>query len=306
MVLIQTRHCSPLRLGAIKLLVFVFALAWNVAANSDKVLHVRVLDDNNQQDTSISYFRELLIQALEATRSDFGDYQIERVHFAFSQDRSLQLLKSKEYLDVMHSMSNSEREQEFIAVKVPLLKGLMGKRMLFVNRGRLAEFGKITQVSELQSLVGCQGIHWPDSDILEANGFKIARVVVFESMFEMVEKGRCDYFPRGIHEIFPELLRFKEKHPNLAIVPNLIISYPAPVYYFLGQHNQALAQRLEVGLGRLKENGQFDQVVQKSPLTEHVFPLSKWQGVTEFELTNPILPELDPSLSTQDWLQFEQ
>lgn len=215
------------------------------------------------------------------------------------------MLKSKEYLDVMHSMSNAERENEFIAVKIPLLKGLMGKRMLFVNRANLAEFQGMTELSQLKQKVGCQGIHWPDSDILEANGFNIARVVVFEAMFEMVVKGRCDYFARGIHEIYPELSSIKDKHPELVIVPNIIVSYPAPVYFFLGQHNQALANRIEVGLFRLKQSGQFDIMMQQNPLTEHVFPLSKWQEVKVFEITNSLLPNLNSTESEQDWLQLK-
>jgi hypothetical protein len=173
--------------------VILMLITWDTTAQV-----VRVLDNNRQQDTSIGYFRNLLIRALDVTEEEFGDYRIDRVHFDFSQDRTLQMLKSDEYLDVMHSMSNAQREEEFIAVKVQLLKGLMGKRMVFTHASRLPEFAKIGHVSELKALVACQGIHWPDSDILEANGFKVARVVVFESMFDMVIKQRCDYFPRGI------------------------------------------------------------------------------------------------------------
>ena len=286
------------------LLLFVTALSPNLAATETTPITVRILADNLQQDSSINYFRVLLVEALDATVDDFGPYKIKQVNFEFSQDRSLQMLKRKNALDVMHTMSSSEREHEFLAVKIPLLKGLMGKRMLFIRNDRKAEFDQITIARQLKQKVACQGLHWPDSDILEANYFKVARVVIFESMFEMLEKGRCDYFPRGIHEIQPEYNNFVEKHPSLAVADNLMLSYPAPVYYFLGKHNTELARRITEGLERLIASGRFDQLMQKNPLTAHLFPLSKWRETRIFSIPNPDLPELSPTDRPELWLEL--
>lgn len=270
-----------------------------------ETITVRILADNLQQDSSINYFRVLLLEALDITIDDFGPYQIEQVNFAFSQDRTLQMLKRPKALDVMHTMSSSEREHEFHAIKIPLLKGLMGKRMLFIRDDRKAEFAAIDIVRDLKKKVACQGLHWPDSDILEANYFKVARVVIFESMFEMLEKGRCDYFPRGIHEILPEFDNFKEKHPQLAIADNLMISYPAPVYYFLGRHNTKLAARITEGLERLIVNGRFDELMKQNPLTSRLFPLTKWRDTRVFSIPNPDLPELSPEERPELWLDLK-
>ena len=76
---------------------------------------------------------------------------------------------------------------------------------------------------------------------------------------------------------------------------------PAPVYYFVGLHNKQLAERVELGLERLKLNGSFDQMLRENPLTQHVFPLSKWRDVTTFSLKNPDFPQIEADESSEGW-----
>ena len=265
------------------------------------VREYRVLAASSQQDSSTNYFRLLLEKALDETVEEHGAYKLVSMALPYSQNRSLQFLNRVDILDIMHSMSSSEREQQFIAIKVPLLAGLMGKRMLFVHKKSLPYFSTITNANQLRKKIACQGLHWPDSDILEANNFAVTRVVKFEAMFEMLMLGRCDYFPRGIHEIVPEFNEFSQQYENLAVVQNIMLSYPAPVYYFVGLHNKQLAERLKLGLERLKLNGSFDQMLRENPLTQHVFPLSKWRDVTTFFLKNPDFPQIEADEPSEGW-----
>jgi len=251
------------------------------------VQRIKVLQDSTNQDGSIDYFHTLLSQALDATAKEFGDYSFVRISLPYSQERSLHFLNERNRLDVMHTMTNSEREKTYRAVKVPLLKGLMGYRMLITNKRTLAKIQKITSGESLKSLVACQGQHWPDSDILEYNGFQVARVVVFEAMYEMLSKGRCDYFPRGIHEAFSEYTTFIEQYPNLKLVKNVLLHYDAPVYFFVGKTNQYLAQRIETGLKRLDNTGRLDALLKTNSTTARIFPLEQWQGVSVIPLENP-------------------
>ena len=66
-------------------------------------------------------------------------------------------------------------------------------------------FDQTSTLAELKKLSACQGMHWPDSDILEQAGFKVMRAVKFESMYEMLLAGRCDYFPRSVAEGYAEV-----------------------------------------------------------------------------------------------------
>lgn len=251
------------------------------------IQNVKVLQDSTNQDGSIDYFHTLLSQALDVTTKEFGDYKFVNVSLPYSQERSLHFLNERNRLDVMHTMTNSERESTYRAVKVPLLKGLMGYRMLITNERTLSKIESVKDDEGLKSLVACQGQHWPDSDILEYNGFQVTRVVIFEAMYEMLSKGRCDYFPRGIHEAFSEHDTFIEQYPNLRLVKNVILHYDAPVYFFVGKTNQYLAERIGTGLKRLDNTGRLDALLKSNPTTARIFPLEQWQNLKVIELDNP-------------------
>ncbi|MDU0113465.1 transporter substrate-binding domain-containing protein [Psychrosphaera aquimarina] len=248
---------------------------------------IKVLATSEQQIGSIDFFHHLLARALDVSQDRYGDYQFEYRQFNFSQNRSLKMLENGE-LDVMHSMTNSNREKQFLAVKFPLVKGLMGHRVLVIHKKNSAVFENITQ-SELAKKIACQGLHWPDSDILEANKFTVARILSFEAMYEMVAKGRCDYFPRSILEIDSELVRFSKLYPELTSAKNVMLIYPAPVYFFVAKSNFALAKRLQDGLTQLEKSGEIEKILTQQPLTKPIFPLHKWKNARQIHLINPDL-----------------
>ena len=248
---------------------------------------IKILKTNTNQNGSIDYFYSLLTQALDATEKEFGQYHFKQIDLPYSQERSLNFLNDNNTLDVMHTMTNAQREEKYTAIKVPLLKGLMGYRMLITNKQTFAAIEQFDDVKQLKSMIACQGQHWPDSDILEHNGFQVARVLMFEAKYEMIAKGRCDFFPRGIHEIFPEYETFVKQHPNLKIVKNIILHYQAPVYFFVGKQDKELAVRIDAGLKRINNTGRFDELLRNNPITARVFPLEQWQNSRVFQLDNP-------------------
>ena len=49
----------------------------------------------------------------------------------------------------------------------------------------------------------------------------------------------------------------KAQFPNLAIVKNRMLSYPAYIYFFVGKRNEQLAKDIEKGLNRLSKTGEL-------------------------------------------------
>jgi len=273
-----------------KLFCIFIVLSWLVHPSlyAETSQQIKVLQSNENQDGSIDYFQLMLKSALEITKKDFGPYHFKHVDLPYSQERSLYFLNEDGILDVMHTMTNADRESKYRTIKVPLLKGLMGYRIFVTNEENLKLFSNMTSVDELKQLVACQGQHWPDSDILEYNGFKVTRALIFEAMYEMVAKGRCDYFPRGIHEAYPEVATFSKTYPSLRIVSNVMLHYSAPVYFFVGRDNETLATRIDTGLKRLINTGQFEQLMKDYPMISDLYPLEKWQDHKVFKLQNPV------------------
>jgi ABC-type amino acid transport substrate-binding protein len=100
-----------------------------------------------------------------------------------------------------------------------------------------------------------QGAHWPDTDILRANGIKVITHTRFETLFTMLAGGRFDCFARGVSEVLYDLDSLHDH--QLAIEPNLLLAYPMPSYFFVGPNDHDTAQRVQLGLERAIEDGSF-------------------------------------------------
>lgn len=259
----------------------------------------KVLSPTVDQLRDVDLFNLLLTRSLDVTTTKYGEYEIDYRFFDVYQNRSMRMLQSGE-LDIMYVMTNKEREAQYLAVKFPLVKGLLGHRLIVVNRENLSQYQGISK-EQLSQKVACQGTHWPDTQILEANQFNVVKVLNLESMYKMLDKGRCDYFPRSVLEVNSELERFAKVHPRLAIVKDVMLVYPAPVYFFVKKSNQALAKRLLDGLTILSDSGEMEKLLVSQPLTKHVFPLSQWQEVKQIHLFNPNLESSTKSILPTHW-----
>ena len=117
---------------------------------------------------------------------------------------------------------------------------------------------------------------------------------VYENLFKQVNAGRCDYFPRGLHEGQTELRERAALYPGLMRYPDMMLHYPFAIYFFTGKQNEALAQWIEQGLQLMIADGELLTHIQQHPLTAHVFPLSQFTMAHWLELANPGLsPDTD-------------
>lgn len=285
------------------LLLFAVSLPCASAQQASPTV-IRVLDNNHSQSASMDFFIGLLDLALQQSEAQFGPYQLEHVEVPHSQTRAMYLLNQGNILDVMHSMSTDEREFGVLPVRIPLMMGLMGHRMLLVKASRIAEFSQPDIVKKLPSLIACQGTDWPDSAILEANGFIVAKVSHYDAMLAMLEKERCDYFPRGLNEIYSEFSHYNGIYGKLAIAPDIMLYYPAPIYFFVAANQQTLAKRIELGLAMMIERHALQDYIAQHPTTRFIYPLSQWQDMQVIELKNPLLTHIP--LSSEMWLQLGQ
>ncbi|PCI62978.1 MAG: hypothetical protein COB35_01935 [Gammaproteobacteria bacterium] len=256
----------------------------------------------SQFDISHDYYKTLLTMAL--TKAAHGR-EIPKLTaiYPMQQGRALKELIKGEKLDVFWLGTDKARENELRAIKVPLEMGLMGFRKFIIRKDKLALFEKVTTLKQLQKLVACQGTHWPDTQILHAADLPVLSSPVYENLFLQVNFGRCDYFPRGIHEGAAEIKQRKKIYSDLMIYNNLILHYPFTVYFFVNKNNEKLAQWIEDGLKIAIDDGSFDHHIKTHPLTAHVFPLSKWMGVPIIEIDNPELSKDTNFHDPKYWIQ---
>lgn len=241
-----------------------------------------------------NYYLEMLHLALA---SSGRDYRVETVPLPdFREVRSEISLATGVY-DIHWLHTNRQRETRLRPIRIPLLKGMIGWRLLLIPEQAQERFSAITHVDQLRKLRTVQGHDWPDALILQHNGFSVIRSANWEGMFRMLALGRVDYFPRGATEVHSEIAQFPDH--GLAVEQSLVLHYPSAYYFFVARDNDELAEVIEKGLNVAIANGSFDQVFN-TYFGEKIeaFDLN---SRTVLRLENPLLPPKTPLERAELW-----
>lgn len=249
-------------------------------------------------DSRSDYFLAVLELALSKSRASFGDYQLMPADLGMQQARALDSLLSKRHLDVVWTITSREREQQLLPIRIPLDKGLYGYRVLLIRAGDQPRFDAVRQLKDLAPLIAGQGHDWPDTKILRANGLRVETNSRYISSFEMLARGRFDYFPRGVSEIGPELQQHRDL--SLALEQRLLLYYPSAMYFFVNPQATQLAARLQKGLEAALADGSFDRLFNQHPAMREALRLLQ-QERQLLVLTNPLLPEQTPVNVARYW-----
>ncbi|WP_124916905.1 hypothetical protein [Alteromonas flava] len=234
------------------------------------------------------YYIELLQIAVEESTEEFGAVTLRNYPTPMDQSRQIQLLLEGE-ADVMWTMSTPERESELLAVKFPLINGLLGKRVFLIAKGSQRAFSGLS-TQQLRAKVAIQGEGWPDTDILRHNDFTVSSVQWYEWQFgiaKLLLTGTVDYFPRSVIEAEAELALPHNK--GLVIESQHLLDYPAFIYYFVTPSKPDLQQRLLVGLQRAEKSGRLQAHFASYPGYHSANQLLQ-QERTIHTLQNPFFP----------------
>lgn len=239
----------------------------------------------------------LRLLELALARSD-KDYRIDIAPLRMQQGRALLLLEKNEGIDIVSTMTSSEREARLQAIRIPIDKGLIGWRLLLVEKAKLGQMGQLRTAADLKPFSAGQGSDWPDTAILRANGLTVYGTSSYESLFSMLESGRIDYFPRSVTEIWSEV----NLHSKLlAVEPGIVLRYPTAIYFFVRKDDTALAADVSAGLEKMIADGSFDKVFQ-----EFYGDMIRRAGLRErhaIELRNPLMPDSMPVARKNLWFR---
>lgn len=249
------------------------------------------------EDARHAYFAGLLRLALELTPEGPSLTLKEAEVPASAPARALRDLQQGEGLDVMWMMTTVERERDLLPVRVPLLKGLSGCRVLLIRQADKARFAEVRTLAELQGFVAGQGSGWPDVAILRANGLRVEEGRNAETLFDMLVRQRFDFYPRSVCEAWgDEAARTAQ---GLMIEPRLVLYYPIAVYFFLNRRQTELAARLERGLQRAQTDGSFDRHFDQHH--EKYLKHLHQSELAILPLHNPNLPPGTPPVTPETW-----
>lgn len=206
---------------------------------------------------------DTLQRALEITKPEYGDYELV-TSMEMEQGRALRELSrfDNSHLDLAHFAPTLEREKQAIAIRIPLIQGLLGYRLCLIKEGDQDKFSEIASLEQLLKKDISIGQHqnWPDTLVLQNNGLTVKTSYKYELLFQQLARQRFDCFARGANEINYELRAHQGL--DLTIEKNIALHYPFPMFFFVSKKNPNLAKRLELGLSKLIENGTSEQLFE--------------------------------------------
>lgn len=243
-------------------------------------------------DTRFDYPLALIVAAMEATKDEYGGYQLVQAPNMNFQRAQLPYYIEKLENFVFENAASKENEEKLLSIKIPIAKGLYGYRLFLIHKDNQPLFDQVTTLEDLKQLRIGVGRTWLDSPILSDNGFRVVTGGNYEGLFRMLITRRFDGFSRGINEAFHEQEERVHRLPELAVEKALCLHYPMPRYFYTAKGNTAFAGRLTQGLETIIANGTFDEIWLKY---HHKFLVqADLENRTIFRISNPYIPDSVP------------
>tara|TARA_B110000091_G_C13805742_1_gene472431 strand:- start:964 stop:1839 length:876 start_codon:yes stop_codon:yes gene_type:complete len=276
------------------LAVFILLLSVNAQSASWQITFPSSLDTASTID---EYPIKLLALALDQTGVS---YQLIPSDNFLSKGKALDRLQDNREINIVWGMTNVQREKDFLPIRIPIFKGLIGWRLLLIRQDMAERFTYIQQFEHLVKLSPLQGRDWPDTKILQSNGFDVITERNQTSLMKMLGRAQGDFFPRSIIEVWEELARSKVANEiQLQIQPSLGIRYPAAIYFFVNKKSVPLANLIETGLEKAIENGTYEALFVDNYKT--YIEKAQIENRTFYPLENAFLPEETPLDRKELW-----
>lgn len=152
-------------------------------------------------------------------------------------------------------------------------------------------------MADLLKFSPVQGISWPDTKILQANGFNVITARDYVEGTEIINNKLADFYPRSVVEVHKELSN--EYSQNMVLRQGIAFYYPSAMYFFTNNQNLTLSKLIETGFNRAIDDGSYAALFDEH-FGETLRKLDI-QNSLYFRLANPLLPPLTPLEDPRFW-----
>ena len=278
------------------IIIAVFILLFSVNAKSAS-WQITFPSSLETASTIDEYPIKLLALALDQTGVS---YQLIPSDNFLSKGKAIDRLQDNREINIVWGMTNVQREKDLLPIRIPIFKGLIGWRLFLIRQDMAERFTYIQQFEHLVKLSPLQGREWPDTKILQSNGFDVITERNQTSLMKMLGRAQGDFFPRSIIEVWEELERSKVANEiQIQIQPSLGIRYPAAIYFFVNKKSVPLANLIETGLEKAIENGTYEALFVENYKT--YIEKAQIENRTFYPLENAFLPEETPLDRKELW-----
>lgn len=246
-------------------------------------LQVRLTRTRDTKLENLIYFA-LLKLALEKSQRPF-EIKITEVS---TSTPAIRMINNPELINVVWMGTAQKFEQQLWPVRIPLLRGLVGYKVLLIRKDTQSQFDQIKTERDLANFKALVGLGWVDADIFAHHQLPYVEGE-YSSLMSMLSSGRADYYPRSIFEFNQEL--DSQKHPAIALEQSLLLHYPLAIYFFVAPNNQALHAALQDGLEKAMADSSYNQLLATHPVTRDVFKTLHLRDRRLITIDNPLLTE---------------
>ena len=249
-----------------------------------------------QETMRITIGADPYIQALLKLALSYDEAQPE-LKFVYdipTQKRAIRLLGKDNGIDVFWSVTSSKREKLARAIRIPLVKGVLGYRLGLIRKADVSRMEKLNTIGDFQSVHFGLRDDWPDLDIFKKNNLKVASYPREGNAYEMLRSGRFDILPTDVLDGV-----YLDTESGIQADPHHIYYYPSAVYFFVAKNDLVLYNKLKSGLEQAHADGSFDKLFNRYFATRlKDANLAKRKRI---DLVNPLLPLSAPLSNATYW-----
>lgn len=275
-------------LGCWRNYVIAFMFLYPNTSYAEQPIVIRYNAPVEENDPQKDYFVLLLKEICQSYQEKGITCSLIPVSLPMVLQRQLKSL-DKRLIDVVWTVTNQDRETNFLPIRIPLMNGLIGYRIAVVNNKHAPIFQKKYDLAKLKKLKLAQGRGWPDATILQNNGFNVVETAWYETLYKDTALGLFDYTLRGVLEVYSEFEKYNQN--NIYIDQNLLFKYPSAMYFFVKKDNTKLAQQIQQGLESLIASGRFSALLMRFKNHQQALVQAKLEQRTIIELTNGSFPQ---------------
>jgi hypothetical protein len=271
---------------------FILLFSFNAQSASWQITFPRPLE-------ATSTIEEYPIQLLSLALAQTGvNYQLKHSENILTKGKALDRLQDNREINIVWGMTSPQREKDLLPIRIPIFKGLIGWRLLLIRQDMAERFEYIQKLEHFIKLAPLQGRDWPDTKILQYNGFDVVTERTSSALLKMLSNAQGDFFPRSIIEVWEELAN-NDAVNQIQVQPTLGIHYPSAIYFFVNKKSVPLANLIEKGLEKAIENGKFEALFVKYYKAN--IDKSQIEKRTFYQLDNTFLPEKTPLDRNELW-----
>lgn len=286
----------PLHLVCILLICSPLLFIWHYTSSNPQMTTVKFWNGNKTTSRQ-AYERDVLQAALDATRKGYGEVPVVEDLTDYPDPADEAGVFRIKGFDVFGTVAGNPKlaDENKILIPHPIMKGLLGYRILIIREADRATFADITSTVQLQQQRLGIPFSWADAELFRHNGYPVVEDGTFDDLFTRLLDQKFDYVSFGANEIESVYQERVSSLNGLSREDSLLLYYPFPLVFYVNPNNTELARRLDQGVQIIINNGELDKI-----FTKHYGNL-----VERLQLKERQLIQLDNSLLPKELMNYQ-